>query len=122
MMKGWSQSDQLLARYSFCNMAKYISNREIVKLFREIVAAYEAKGENRFKIIAYENAATGVEHATSELKDLWDDGLLDTVPGLGKTIRGHLDELFKFGKVRHFERVKKALPKGMFSLLDVGGL
>ena len=103
-------------------MGKFFSNKDIAKLFREISASYAAKGEDRFKIIAYDNAATSVEHATSELKDLWEDGKLDTVPGLGKSIRGHLDELFKTGKVKHFEDVKKDLPQGMFDLLEVGGL
>ena len=101
---------------------KFFSNKEIAKLLREISAAYQAKGENHFKIIAYDNAATSVEHATRELKDLWEDGQLDTVPGLGKSIQEHLDELFKTGKVKHFEAIKKDLPAGMFSLLDIGGL
>ncbi len=91
-------------------------------MLREIAAAYEAKGENRFKVIAYDNAATSVEHATSELKDLWEEGKLDTVGGLGTSIRAHLDELFKKGKVGHFEDLKKSLPPGMFSLLGIGGL
>ncbi len=103
-------------------MTKFISNRDIVKLFREVAAAYEAKGENRFKIIAYDNAATSIEHATSELKDLWEDQKLDTIPGLGKSIREHLDELFRTGKVKHFDQIKKDLPPGMFSLLEIGGL
>lgn len=103
-------------------MAHFFSNKDIARLLREIAAAYEAKGENRFKIIAYDNAATSIEHATSELKDLWGEGNLDTVPGLGESIREHLGELFKTGKVKHFEAVKKGLPPGMFSLLDIGGL
>ncbi|MBI3282711.1 DNA polymerase III, partial [Candidatus Curtissbacteria bacterium] len=103
-------------------MAKFFSNRDIARLLREIAAAYEAKGENRFKVIAYDNAATSIEHATSELKDLWEDGQLNTVPGLGQSIQKHLDELFKTGKVKHFEAVKKGLPPAMFTLLDIGGL
>ena len=101
---------------------KYFSNKEIAKLLREISAAYETRGENRFKVVAYDNAATSVEHATSELKDLWEKGKLSTIPGLGKSIRGHLEELFKTGKVKHFDSVKKSLPQGMFPLLDIGGL
>ena len=104
------------------SMAKFISNKDIAKLLREIAAAYEAKGENRFKVIAYDNAAASVEHATSELKDLWEDGQLNTIPGLGQSIGEHLDELFRTGKVRHFEAVKKGMPQGMFSLLEIGGL
>lgn len=101
---------------------KYFSNKDVARLLREISAAYLAIGENRFKIIAYENAAASVEHATSELKDLWEEGKLDTLPGLGKSIQKHLDELFKTGKVKHFESVKKSMPLGMFSLLDIVGL
>ena len=88
-------------------MAKFFSNKDIAKLLREVSAAYEARGENRFKVIAYDRAADSVEHATSEIRDLWDENKLDTVPGLGESIRSHLDELFKTGKVRHFDDIKK---------------
>ena len=103
-------------------MTKFFSNKEIAKLLREISAAYMAKGESRFKVIAYDNAATSIEHATSELKDLWESNQLNTVPGLGESIQKHLDELFKSGRVKYFEEVKKSLPEGMFSLLEIGGL
>ena len=100
----------------------FISNNEIAKMLREISASYQAMGENRFKIIAYENAATSIEHATSELKDLWEQGKLDDIPGLGPSIQGHLEELFKTGKVKHFEAVKKDMPSGMFDLLGIVGM
>ena len=103
-------------------MAHFFSNKEIAKLFRSISAAYTVKGDDYFKIIAYDKAADSIEHATSELKDLWDDGKLDTVSGLGKSIQSHLDELFRTGKVKHFEEIKKDLPEGMFELLDIGGM
>ena len=103
-------------------MAKFFTNKEIAKLFREIAAAYEVKGENRFKIIAYDNAATSIEHATSELKDLWEEDKLDNVPGLGKGIQAHLNELFKTGKVKHFDDLKKNLPPGMFEILGLPGV
>ena len=72
-----------------------ITNKEIAKLLRAVAAAYEVKGGNKFKVMAYDRAATAVEHATSELKDLWDDGKLEEVPGIGKSIAQHLDELFR---------------------------
>ena len=103
-------------------MAKFFSNRQIAKLLRSISAAYTAKGQDYFKIIAYDKAADSVEHATSELKDLWDDDKLDTIPGLGKSIQSHLDELFRTGKVKHFQEIKKGLPEGMFTLLEVPGM
>ncbi|MGB9911129.1 MAG: DNA polymerase/3'-5' exonuclease PolX [Microgenomates group bacterium] len=99
-----------------------MNNQEIAKLLRSVAAAYEVKGGNKFKVMAYDRAATAVEHATSELKDLWDDGKLDEVPGIGKSIASHLDELFRTGRVKHFENLMKNLPPAMFELLELPGL
>ncbi len=105
-----------------------ITNREIAELLRKVAAAYTVKEDlpvgrqdNRFKIIAYERAADSIEHATSEIKDLWDDGKLDEIPGIGASIAGHLDELFRTGKVSYFEKIMKSLPGAMFPLLSVPG-
>ncbi|MBL7150314.1 DNA polymerase/3'-5' exonuclease PolX [Candidatus Microgenomates bacterium] len=101
---------------------KNMNNQEIAALLRAISAAYEIKGGNKFKIIAYDRAATAIEHATSEIKDLWDDGKLDTVPGVGVSIGQHLDELFRTGKVKHFKKIMSGLPMAMFEFLDIPGI
>ena len=100
----------------------YFSNKKIAKILNNVAAAYTIRDENRFKIIAYQNAASSIEHTTSEIKDLWEEGKLDTLPGLGENIRKHLDELFTTGKVRHFEAVTKNIPKVVFELLKVRGM
>jgi DNA polymerase (family 10) len=100
---------------------KVINNIELAELMRAVAAAYQIKSEskNRFRIIAYQRAADAVEHASSELKDLWDDGKLDSVPGIGVSITKHLDELFKTGKSKHFESVMKGMPPGMSTLMTI---
>lgn len=99
-----------------------MSNLEIAQHLRKVAAAYQILKENRFKIIAYERAADSVEHLTSEAKDLWDDKKLDEIPGIGKAIAGHLDELFRTGRVKHWEAVTKKVPEAVFPLLSVPGL
>lgn len=99
------------------------TNQQIAKLFREIAAAYTIKKlGNIFQIRAYEGVADAVEHSTSEIKDLWEEGKLDQVPGLGKSLQGYLEELFKSGKVKHFEAVKRGIPDIVFELLDIPGI
>jgi len=100
----------------------YFSNKKIAKILDDISAAYTIKDESRFKIIAYQNAAASIEHATSEIKDLWEEGKLDTLPGLGENIRKHLDELFTTGKVKHFNAVTEDIPQVVFELLKVRGM
>ena len=101
-----------------------MTNTQVAELLRAVAAAYQLKGEekNRFRIIAYQRAADAVEHASSELKDLWDEGKLDEVPGIGIGIAQHLGELFKTGKSKHFEEVMKGFPKQMFDLMIIPGI
>lgn len=99
-----------------------MNNLEVAKLLRSVAAAYTIRGEAFFKIQAYEKAADAVEHATREIKDLWEEGKLDSLPGLGGHIRSYLDEFCRTGRVKHFEQVIKNLPQGMFEILDVPGI
>ena len=101
-----------------------MTNLEIAELLDAIAASYKLKDEvkNRFRIIAYQRAADAVEHLSSEAKDLWDDNKLSEVAGIGKSIDGHLDEIFRTGKSKHFEKVMKSLPPAMFELMKVPGI
>lgn len=102
---------------------KHMTNLQVAKLLRAIAAALElTSGDNRFRIIAYQRAADAIEHSSSEVKDLWDDGKLKDLPGVGEGIASSLDELFKTGKVRHFNAIIKPFPPALFELLEVPGI
>ncbi|KKQ67103.1 MAG: PHP domain protein [Candidatus Daviesbacteria bacterium GW2011_GWA2_38_24] len=95
------------------------NNQEIAKLLRDVAAALTLKNVSIFQIRAYETAADAIEHSTAEVKDLWEEEKLDQVPGIGKNIQSHLDELFKAGRVKHFEVITKGLPPVFFDLLEI---
>ena len=101
-----------------------MTNLEIAKLLRSIAASYKMKNEDNFKFraIAYEKAADAAEHASSELKDLWDEGKLEKIAGIGKSISEHLGEIFKTGKSAHFQKIMKGLPLQMFDLMVIPGI
>lgn len=103
-------------------MDKDLSNAGVARLLRSVAAALVLSGANQFQVRAYESAADGIEHSTSDVKDLWQEGKLDEIPGIGEKIKGHLEELFKTGEVRHFEGIMGKYPKQMYSLLDVRGI
>lgn len=98
-----------------------MTNKDVAKLLREVAAAYLLKGENRFRVIAYERAADTVEDCAVEVEDLWKEGRLETLPGIGASISSYLEELFKTGKVKHFQSIRKKMPQGMFTLMDIPG-
>lgn len=88
-----------------------------------MAAALELSGDdNRFRITAYQRAADAIEHASSEVKDLWDDGKLKELAGVGEGIAASLDELFRTGQVKHFQSILKPFPSALFELVEVPGI
>lgn len=96
-----------------------MTNLQISELLRNVASCYQLKDQVKYKfqIIAYERAADAIEHATSELKDLWDDGKLEEVPGIGPSLDKHLDEIFRTGKSKHFDEIMEGVPKEAFRLM-----
>lgn len=98
-----------------------VTNSEVSKLLRNVAAAYNIKDEKkyRFQIIAYEKAADSLENSPTELKELYKEGKLEGIPGVGPSIQQHLEELLKTGKVKHFETILEDVPSAVFPLLDI---
>jgi DNA polymerase (family 10) len=98
-----------------------MTNSEIGELFRNVASAYYIKDEKkfRFQIIAYQNAAKTIENMIPQISDLIKDEQPYNLPGIGPTIKDHLEELIKTGKVKHFEWVFKGIPEAVFVLLKV---
>ncbi|MEK9201012.1 MAG: helix-hairpin-helix domain-containing protein, partial [Patescibacteria group bacterium] len=63
-----------------------------------------------------------IEHASSEVKDLWDDGKLKELSGIGEGIASSLDELFSAGRVKHFEEILAPFPEALFELMEIPGI
>jgi len=103
-------------------MAFSFTNKQIADLLRNVAAVYQIKNKNQFQIRAYELAADSIEHSTSDIKTLWEFGELNSVPGLGEKLKSYLDELFRYGKVAHFEKVLKGINKNIFELLKISGI
>ncbi len=102
---------------------KSFTNGEISKILHSVSAALTlSPGDNRFRVMAYDRAADAIEHASSEVQDLWTEGNLGSLAGIGTSIAGHLDELFKTGHVKHFTQVLKPFPEAVFDLMDIPGI
>jgi len=98
-----------------------MSNQEIAKLLKNIAAAYTIKDERKFhfQIAAYLNASEIINSLTKEVKDYYNEGKLDEIPGIGVTLRLRLDELFKTGEVTQFKWALSGISEAVFPLLDV---
>lgn len=98
------------------------SNLETAQLLKKVAAVFRVLEGATFRVKAYENAATAIENSAESVYELWQQDLLDDVPGIGDSLKKYLSEYFKKGKVRHFESQFKKVPRGMFSLMDIRGV
>lgn len=103
-------------------VANQYSNLQVTKLLRSVAAALTIKNGSIFQIRAYESTADAIEHLTSEVKDLWEEDKLDDIPGVGENLKNYLDELFRTGRVKHFEGIKKGIKPSTFEFLDIPGV
>lgn len=103
---------------------KGITNTEIADVLRAVAAAYQISDPNgnRFQIIAYNKAADAIEHLSSEAKDVWEEGKLTDISGIGGSIAGHLGDIFKTGTSKHFDQVLGEVPSSVFELIKVPGI
>lgn len=81
----------------------------------------EIKGENPFKIRAYENAARIVDTMT-DIEDRVEKETLTDIKGIGKNLADHITELYKTGHLKEHDQLKKSLPAGLLEILLIPGV
>ncbi|TSC78158.1 MAG: DNA polymerase (family X) [Parcubacteria group bacterium Gr01-1014_33] len=101
-----------------------MTNREILKILREIAAFFEMEGVS-FKPQAYEAAALGIETYAREAEEIYKTGGTDAlmeIPGVGKGIAGHIEELFKKGSFKEYRDFKRKYPIDVLGLVAIEGV
>jgi DNA polymerase (family 10) len=96
-----------------------MKNLEIAKIFREIANILEIKGENVFRVRAYERAAQNIEGLGQDIEDYLKDGRLSDIPGIGKDLSDRITEFIHSGKIKLYEDLKKSIPAGLLELLNI---
>lgn len=83
----------------------------------------ELKGENPFKIRAYQRAARAIEHLPKEIEIMLEEGEdLQSISGVGEAIAKKTVELVNTGKLRIYEELKAGFPEGITTLLEIPGI
>ena len=90
---------------------------KVTQIFREMADLLAIKGENPFRVRAYEKAADVLEHLSGDLQDLHNEGKLEKIPGLGKGMCEKISTLLNTGRLPAYEELKKEIPAGVRELL-----
>ncbi|MCA8924901.1 MAG: DNA polymerase/3'-5' exonuclease PolX [Planctomycetes bacterium] len=99
-----------------------MDNREIEARLNEIARLLELKGENPFKVRAYQNGARVVASMQDDVATLVKEGALKGVKGIGKGLQEKLEELVETGELTYLDELREGVPPGLFDVLEVPGL
>lgn len=100
-----------------------MNKTEIAAVLVEIGTLLELKGENPFKIRAYQSGARVLEALSEdEIAERVKAGTLDEVKGVGEALAQKISELHTTGRLEFFEKLKSSIPAGMVELLQIPGV
>ncbi len=98
-----------------------MKNAEVAKILYEIADMLGTQGVE-FKPRAYRRAAQSIETMQRDIENVWKEGKLRTIPGVGENIEKKIGEYLETGRLPYYDKLKKSVPVDLESLLSVGGL
>lgn len=92
------------------------------QVLEEMAAFLELKGENPFRVRAYENAARAVASVPGDLHEAFQSGALAEVRGIGKGTLEIVSELLATGRSSALDELREQIPPGLVEMLRIPGL
>jgi DNA polymerase (family 10) len=100
-----------------------MTKNEIADVLTEIGTLLELKGENPFKVRAYQTGARALESLEeAELVRLIAAGELGTIKGFGEALVQKITELHTTGRLEFFEKLQASIEPGLAEMLQIPGL
>jgi len=99
-----------------------MKNRIIASMFEKISDVLEFQGEIPFKVNAYRKAARIIGDMQEDIEDVWREGRLKDIPGIGTALAGKIEEFLTTGKMSKYEEVVSSVPTGLIELLEIQNL
>ncbi len=99
-----------------------MNNREIADTFEAVADLMEIKGEAIYRVLAYRRAAETLRSLGRDIRDIWESGELESIPGVGKAIAGKIEEMITSGRLEFYERLAQEVPAGLIEVLKIEGI
>ena len=99
-----------------------MTNQQLANIFRTIADLMEIKGEIIYKILAYRKAADSLSNLGQDVNEIWKQGKLTEVDGVGKAIAEKIDELLTTGHLGFLEKLEAEVPPSLAEMLKVPDL
>jgi DNA polymerase (family X) len=97
-------------------------NAEIAAALRELGILYELDGADRFRVLAYREAARTVAQSPVSIEQLAGEGRLTELPAIGKTLAEKIETLIETGSIPSADKLKAKFPATLVEVTRVPGL
>ena len=98
------------------------NNQQLADVFDTIADLLEIKGEVIYKTLAYRKAADNLRNLGRDVNEVWREGALTDIPGVGKAIATKIEELLTTGHLDFLVKLNEEVPASLVEILQVPDL
>ncbi|MEO8227602.1 MAG: PHP domain-containing protein, partial [Gemmatimonadota bacterium] len=104
------------------SLTDFLDRKAIASVLRQIAGLLELRGENAFRVRAFETAARTMGTFTGDLRQAIADGSLARIRGIGPVTLGIVTELAETGRASMLEQLRADVPAGLVEMVEGSGL
>lgn len=94
----------------------------IAQILDDIAALLELKGENPFKVRAYQAGARALESLNEDLATVIAEERLGKIKGIGQALVEKITTLHTEGSLPYYDELRASVPDGLVEMLEIPGL
>ena len=99
-----------------------MKNREVAEMFNQVADMLAIRGDSIHRILAYRRAAESIEGLGRDINQIYAEGTLTDISGIGKTLAEKIEEMLTTGHLAFYERLSEEIPPSLVAMLRVEGL
>lgn len=96
-----------------------MDNKAVAQVFKQIADLLQIQDEPIYRVMAYRRASESLQSLTRNVEEIWEEGDLEKIPGIGKAIAEKIDEFLSTGRLEFYDRLITEVPESLLELLEV---
>lgn len=99
-----------------------MNNRDVIAMFERVADMLAIRGDQIHRILAYRKAAESIGNLGRDINQVYAEGGLTDIPGIGKTLAAKIEEMLTTGHLEFYDRLGEDVPPSLVELLRVEGV
>jgi DNA polymerase (family X) len=97
-------------------------NREVAELLERVADMLSIRGDQIHRILAYRRGAESIRALSRDVKEIFAEGKLTDIPGIGPTLAEKIGEMLTTGSLAFYEKLAQEVPPSLVELMRVEGV